>query len=252
MTRPYTMSDKALEARRANAQQSTGPKTQAGKARSSRNAWRHGGYSAVHRAHFRNALGSLDPARLFGKPCVTTCPHHPDNPELASAPCSLVTDGLTRAGGSCLDRRVYVDAFASIIDAMQGGSIEGMEGLMASEMAAQLQVLHTVRESIAKDGVMITIPMIDDEGAVVLMPDGQVAPAKVILNPAIMASVKLLEQLGLNLPEAMASPRARERIREGDETQSAADRLLGTLLGQMGGADRLLGRGRVLEQEDEG
>ena len=55
--------------------------------------------------------------QLFGKPCVTTCPFHPDNPERKEKPCGLVLDGLTHAGGSCLDKTVYVHALESLMGA---------------------------------------------------------------------------------------------------------------------------------------
>ncbi len=75
-TRKYTLSEEALEARRQNAQKSTGPKSDEGKDTASRNSWKHGLHSR------RRVLG-------FGKPCRTTCPQYP---------CSLVNDGETGTG----------------------------------------------------------------------------------------------------------------------------------------------------------
>src|SRR5678815_1606287 len=110
--RPYTVSDAVLRQRRENQAKateasrelSTGPKTEEGKAAVSRNGWKHGRYSAINRAHF--GVGATSMAKLFGKPCRTTCPYHPENPERTEMPCSLVLDGLTHAGGSCLDKTV--------------------------------------------------------------------------------------------------------------------------------------------------
>jgi len=92
--RPYTMSEAAIAQRHANlpaaAAAATGPNTPEGKAASSRNAWVHGRYSAINRAQF--ASGATSIAKMFGKPCVTTCPFHPDNPDRTEAPCSLVLE----------------------------------------------------------------------------------------------------------------------------------------------------------------
>ena len=104
-------------ANEASRELSTGPVTEEGKAAVSRNGWKHGRYSAINRAQF--GLGATSVAKLFGKPCVTTCPFHPDNPERKEKPCGLVLDGLTHAGGSCLDKTVYVHALESLMGAMR-------------------------------------------------------------------------------------------------------------------------------------
>ena len=156
MTGPHPKRERELSeaelVQRRNASQiarehCTGPLTEAGKAASSRNGWKHGRYSAINRAQF--GLGASSVAKLFGKPCVTTCPYHPDNAERTESPCTLVLDGMTHTGGSCLDKTVFVYALQSLMDAMQDGDMDGMHGLLATEMASNLQVLQHIRSEVA-------------------------------------------------------------------------------------------------------
>lgn len=229
--RPYTMSEAAMAQRHANlpaaAAASTGPTTSEGKAASSRNAWVHGRYSAINRAQF--ASGATSIAKMFGKPCVTTCPFHPDNPDRTEAPCSLVLDGLTRAGGSCLDKTVYVHALDSLMSAFTDGNMDGMHGLLATEMAGNFQLLRQIREEIAERGLLIEIPMVTKEGVVVRDADGKPIVAELRTNPILAHLIKLNESLGINLAELMATPRAREKLKDDDEAAGGLQSLLGAI-----------------------
>lgn len=224
--RAYTMSEAALEQRRAASQLSTGPKTADGKAASSRNGWVHGRYSAVHRQAFTGTMTSM--AKLFGTPCRTTCAFHPDNPERTDSPCSLVANGLTQAGGNCLDKSIYVDRFDAIMEALQTGENEALHGVFASEIAAALQLMHELRSKVFEDGLMQVIPAIDSEGEVILDPNTKAAaPARIIAHPALPYIVQLLDKLGINFPELLATPRAaRQAKREGD-TADTLQQILG-------------------------
>ncbi len=205
-----------LQQRRDAAQKSTGPRTEEGKARSSRNAWKHGLNSAVHRAHFDNGLQSLIGA--VGKPCQTTCPKYP---------CALVEEGLTRAGGSCLDKQVYVQAFGSIIDTIQSGSMEGVGALMASEISAMLQMLHDLRAQIAEQGLVIGVPMTTVDGDVITRKDGTEVMGKYIANPGYAMVLKTLETLGISMPELLATPQAKARAKVEGEKVDAMQTMLG-------------------------
>lgn len=229
--RKYTMSDAALEQRRANlpaaAAAATGPVTPEGKAAVSRNAWQHGRYSAVNRAQF--GQGATAMAKMFGKPCLTTCPFHPDNPGRTEAPCGLVLDGLTRAGGSCLDKTVYVHALDALMRAFDEGDMDGMHGLLATEMASNMTMLRQIRAEIADKGLMIGIPVVTKDGTVVRDADGSPFIAEYRANPILAHLIKFNESLGINFAELMATPRAREKLRDDDEAAGGLQSLLGAI-----------------------
>lgn len=241
VARPLTAAQ--IEQRRRNAPialaagakggKATGPKTDEGKASSSRNAWKHGRYSAINRQHF--ALGASSVSRLFGKPCVTTCPFHPENPGRTEAPCSLVLDGMTHAGGSCLDKTVYVAALQSLMEAMAEGDMNGMHGMLAREMAANLEIVDRIRQDIAEHGVMVPIYERDKQGDLILHPvtkEPMVWDMKI--NPAIAALAKFTEVHGLNFAELMATPRAREKVKDDDDVASGLASLLGNIMSRAG------------------
>lgn len=216
----------------------TGPRTEEGKAASSRNAWKHGRYSAINRQSFGLGAGSM--AKLFGKPCVTTCPFHPDNPDRMEAPCSLVLDGLTHAGGSCLDKTVYVNALQSLMQAMTDNDMDGMHGVLATEMASSLQMLHHFRQEIGEKGVMVAIPMVNKDGAAALDPNtGEMLVSDYKLNPIIPHLIRFTESLGINFAELMATPRAREKMRENEDEAGLMQSLIGAIAQR---APRKIGR----------
>lgn len=223
----------------------TGPRTEEGKAASSRNAWKHGRYSAINRQSFGLGAGSM--AKLFGKPCVTTCPFHPNNPDRVEAPCSLVLDGLTHAGGSCLDKTVYVNALQSLMQAMTDNDMDGMHGVLATEMASSLQMLHHFRQEIGEKGVMVAIPMVNKDGGAVLDPNtGEMLVSDYKLNPIIPHLIRFTESLGINFAELMATPRAREKMRENEDEAGLMQSLIGAIAQR---APRKIGR--TIEQPAE-
>lgn len=244
--RAYTLSEAALAQRRsasaAGAAAATGPTTDDGKAVSSRNAWKHGQHSAAYGRHFDHGVHAL--ATMFGKPCQTTCPVHPDNPNRAEAPCSLVTRGLTRAGGDCLDKSVYVDAFDSIIESLSTGDNTGMHGLLASQVAQAVQLLHDLREAIARDGLSLAIPAISKDGEVIKDENGKPVPSKYVDNPALFHFTRLLDVLGINFPELLATPRAQKQAKVGEEQAGAMQSMLGVVM-------QRFGRVRTLTQDGD-
>jgi len=229
------MSDKALEQRRANAPiakaaaegKCTGPRTEEGKAASSRNGWKHGRFSAINRAHF--GLGATHVAKLFGKPCQTTCPFHPENPDRTEAPCSLVLDGLTRAGGPCLDKTVYVHALDSLMSAMADGDMDGMHGLLATELASNMQVLQSIRQTIADFGVVMPQYAITKEGELIRDADGKPFVLDMKANPVLAHLIKFSESLQINFTEVLATPRARQKVKDDDDATDAFQKLIGAI-----------------------
>lgn len=257
--KPFEMTPARLAQRRANqpkavaagtlAGKSTGPRTDDGKAISSRNAWKHGRYSAINRQSF--GMGAASVSRMFGKPCVTTCPFHPDNPDRTEAPCSLVLDGLTHAGGSCLDKTVYVNALQSLMAAMQDGDMEGMHGVLATELAANLQIVNSIRSEISDRGVLVPIYERNKDGDVILDPKtGEAMVFDLKINPAIAALAKFTEAHGVNFAELMATPRTRERLKDEDDAASGIATALGAIMGRA--ANKLNApKGRVIDDEGE-
>ncbi len=231
-TRPYTLSAAALAQRRraapngnaASLTTSTGPVTEAGKAASSRNNWRHGQYSAVHRQHRASAHASV---AALGKPCRTTCPVHPDNPDRSEAPCGLVLQGLTQAGGNCLDKTRFVEAFDAIMDAIAGDDDNAMKSLMASELAGNFELVNALKKSIAQDGILVRLPAFDREGKLVYDHDGNIAYRDIRAHPALPHLAKFLEVLGVSLPEALATPKSRAAKGTADDLTAGLQSLLG-------------------------
>ena len=233
----YTMTEAALDQRRAAAKLSTGPVTEEGKAIVSRNGWKHCAYSALAKRQFDNGLASM--ARAFARPCRTTCPVHPDNPERTEAPCSLVTSGKTRAGGNCLDKMVYHDAFEAIEHALRGVDTDGADALLASEVAAAVQMLHDMRSQLADSSYIITIPQVDKDGDVITMPDGSIAPAKVLAHPLMPHIWRALEILGINFAELNVTPRARAKAKSDGETAGALQTAMGAIFQRLGPLRRI-------------
>jgi hypothetical protein len=227
----YTMSDAAVAQRQAAAEKSTGPVTDDGKAASSRNAWKTGLYSRASSLIKQNwAVGA------FAKPCRTTCQYHPENPHHEPAhACTLVLEGYTKAGGDCLDKTVYVQAFDGILQTLAEGKADAMHGILAAEAAGALEVLQRLREEIGERGFVIWVPITDKEG--------NKLGEKPISNPALPHYIKMLESLGINLPELLATPRAVKAVGEQEDQQNALASLLGHALGNVANGRR----GRTFE-----
>lgn len=228
------VSQRKLEANRRNAQKSTGPRTEEGKAISSRNGWKTGLHSAVAKQAFaQHGVASM--ARLWGKPCLTTCDLHPDNPNVTN-PCSLVLDGLTRAGGNCLDKTVFVHALSALHDAMERGQLGGVHAMLAAEGGKVMQLLHELMGEITSKGLMVPVPMVTKDGDVVYDRDGNMVVAEYKANPMIAAYVKLLGDFGISLPEMLATPQSRARAKTGEQNADTFQTMMARVFQQAGGA----------------
>lgn len=227
MTRPRRqkrqLSAAELEQRRAasrkGAAAATGPRTPEGKARVSRNGWKHGLTSAVHRQHFGDGMTAL--LGSLGKPCLSTCPKYP---------CYAVEAEITSPGGSCMDKERYVNAFVAIIDAVENRSMEGVNALMATEVASTLQMLHDMKAKCADLGPMIGIQAVTAEGVPVYGKDGEPVMAKWVPNPGWGVVLKTLEVLGISLPELLATPKAKAQAKVEEEGGNAMQLLMGGIM----------------------
>lgn len=227
------LSERELEQRRAAAALSTGPRTDEGKARSSRNGWKHGMFSAAQSVAFEQGAAGL--AKLFGKPCRTTCPVHPDNPERTEAPCGLVLSGMCRAGDSCMDKTVYLGAFAALLDAMETGVMDGMQAQLAREGASALQLIDQLRTEIASSGFQHPQYAINKSGEVVMNPTtGEPLIVGYKVSPLWPVLIGLIEKMGVSLPEMLATPLSRTRAKLNEDAGTALTTILGSLMQRAG------------------
>ena len=239
--------EKQREASRRNAQLSTGPRTEAGKAASSRNAWKTGEHSAIAKATFAQH-GATAMAKLWGKPCLTTCPMHPDNPEVES-PCRLVLDGLTRAGGNCLDKTVFVQAMSALVDAMENGELGGVQAMLAVEGGKVMQLLHEMLQEVVTNGLSIAIPAITKDGEVVYDKDGKPVIVDYKANPMLGYYLRTLSEFGVSLPEMLATPKARATAKVGEQNADTFQSMLGRIMQQAGPMGAAPGR-QALDHDD--
>ncbi|MBD3609365.1 MAG: hypothetical protein HUJ30_02345 [Gammaproteobacteria bacterium] len=213
--RSYTMSDKALQARRDNAQLSTGPKTEEGKAASSRNNWKHGEYSILTKSAEWQALAPI--AKATGKPCQTTCEQYP---------CSLVDEGMTSAGQNCMDKTVFVMAFDAIMSTLHSGDDQHAHGMLAMTAASAMDVFMQMRDEIGERGVIMESDVFNK--------DGDVSGTKYFINPAIKEFTKLLHTMGINMPEMLATPQAAKKVKSDEEVADTLGELLGGMTERFG------------------
>ena len=185
--RSYTLSPAALEARRNNAQLSTGPKTEEGKKASARNSWRHGMYAESR------ILG-------LGKPCKSTCPKFP---------CSLVDEGAVEPGGDCSDKEHLVKACKAIEKALKDGSLDDLKDITTLHMAETLQVIGDLQGAILEFGPYMKSEKMDK--------DGKVIGYELKPNPALLPLSNLIKAFGLTMPEFMITPAAVERKKSDDK-----------------------------------
>lgn len=187
--RPYTVSPAVLERNRQNAQHSTGPVTEEGKAASSRNAWKHGQNAR------RRAL-------LFGKPCKSTCPKFP---------CSLVDEGEVSPGADCLDKEHFIHNLKAFEEAVYDGKLDGLKDLAGATLAGTVSIIQELQYSVLTDGVYMKSEKIDK--------DGNIIGYELKPNPSLLPLGNLLKAAGLTLPDFMLTPREVQKVKDDDENR---------------------------------
>lgn len=212
-----------VKAKRAAA--CTGPRTPEGKASSSLNSWKHG-----LRSKGQARLAELGLVWQTGKPCRTTCPQYP---------CQLVQKELTKPGGDCLDKSVYLEMFDALIATFESGKLDQMHGPLAMHMAGALETLQDLRSEIAAKGFLVSRPLVDREGNLVCDPEtDKPIVGEYRANPALPHYIKLLDTLGINLAELMATPRAVSKLSDEDDKVDEVAGMIGTALSRVGLATR--------------
>lgn len=219
-TRKYNMTEAALAQRQEAAQKSTGPITEAGKAASSRNAWKHGEFSRANSVWHEMGMG------VMARPCLSTC---------CKYPCELVEQELTGPGADCLDKTAYVEAFNSIMDVLESGEVAAVHGMLASQVAGAIEMLQQLRDFIRDQGVVIKQSMFNK--------NGEETGHKWIRNPALDSHTKLLGELGLSLPELMATPRA---VAKGELAKEEVD-VLSEMFGRLRNIPSPKRQGRTID-----
>ena len=195
--RPYTMTPAALDARKMNAQKSTGPTSEEGKQSSSRNSWKHGLYASSFITGF------------LGRPCKSTC----DKFET----CSLVSDGATAPGDKCLDKQFVAEAFDNILQAIEGNEMGDFNGMAALEMAGGIDILRMMKESIIDNGVLMKDNKLDK--------DGNVIGEGFKLNPLLPEYNKMLSNLGFTPSDFNMTPASIEKAKSGKKAAEGLESL---------------------------
>lgn len=196
-SRSYTMSDEARAARIKNAQLSTGPKTEEGKSRSSRNSWRHGLYA------------SSFITGMLGRPCRSSCDKF--------AECSLVNDGQVNPGEDCLDKAFVAESFGNIIEAIKDGKHDGFQEMAALEMAGGFDVLRMLKESIQENGVIFKSAKLDIKGKEI--------GYEYKLNPAIPAHKQYMELLNMTPSDHLMTAKEIKKAEGGKKASEAIESL---------------------------
>jgi hypothetical protein len=212
-SKTMTMTDAAIAQRQAAAQNSTGPTTEEGKTAASLNAWKHGRYAAINNRWRDIGMGSID------KPCKSTCDMYP---------CELVESGQTQPGGTCLNKTIYLEAFNSLMEILSSEDAEASHGLMASQVAGAIEIMQNLKDYISKNGIIIEQPIFNKIGLKI----GEVD----VINPALNHYMQMMDKLGLNLPELMATPKAIKGSEGDKDALGAVHELIGRI-GRAGGAN---------------
>lgn len=218
--KPKTMTPAAVEQRQNAAALSTGPKTPEGKAASSRNRWITGEHSYVQRAQLFKDVGM---GQLF-RPCKSTCPKFDH--------CSLVLDGYTQPGGDCKDSTVYVEVFDAIMDTLHSGDVTHAHGLLAAQVSNTVAMLQRLFEEVQSKGPFVFVPIVTKDGATVPDPSSKEDGAVIgtwVRNPLLNDIPKFMHELGINLPELLATPKAVTDVKQKDDENNAAHEMVARL-----------------------
>lgn len=146
---------------------------------SNNNGFKHGRYA-------KNFLHKI-------KPCRSTCPNYP---------CELVEDGSTKPGDECLDKAEILSFYKAVHEAIAEKKFDAVNDLAALQIANSMKVLEMLQEDIMRDGSVVKREKYDKNGNLIV---------EYVPHPSLLVLPKLVSDLGLNLPEFLATPRAKEK-----------------------------------------
>lgn len=209
------LTEAEIHQRRQAALKSTGPKSEKGKARASLNAWKHGLTAKKLKAHLR------------GKPCFSTCEKYP---------CVFVREEKTSPGGKCLDIadwEMVEETTEAIILAMDCGDTTKLNAIAAGHMSMLFSLAYQMFADIQSRGINVERYLTNK--------DGDIIGSQTVDNPHIQNLIKVLDKLGINLSEFLASPQSQQKAAtetEEAETAAAITRRLMDRLGPLSAANK--------------
>ncbi len=201
--RHYTWSKEAQTAREKAAQ------ARRPGAEGNKNAWKHGKFAK-----------DLIEGRI--KPCLSTCPFFDD--------CELVSDGLTKPGGVCLDKAAVIATYSAIMDAIKHRKFDDFNEVAGLTLAEIMHVTRMLLEDIMREGTTVKRERYDKNGVLQMV--------EYVSHPSLMALPKMIADTGLTPRELNITPKARKDDENAEETSETFGKILGRV-------------GKMLKQADE-
>lgn len=169
LKRRYTLSEKAIEARRkggiARAKKCPTPN------------WKHGKYATSFATSMR--------------PCKTSCNKYP---------CAIIKEGAVEPGEPCLDVAEIVQTAKAIYDAIENKKFDDFNGIANLNIARSLHILKMLQEDVVRDGPTINRKRYDK--------DGNLISTEYVHHPALNVLPKLIADLAMTPQDFMLTPRA--------------------------------------------
>jgi len=196
--RHYTVTPAVIERQKANAQQS-----RPGSADNKRN-WKGGKFAK-----------DFIQGRI--KPCLSTC-------ELF-AECELVSEGVTKPGGICLDKAAVIATYSAIMDAIKHKEYDDFNEVSGLMIAEAYHVVRSLLEDVMRDGGVCKRLKYDKNGVL--------QSEEFVPHPGLLAIPKLIADLGINPREMNITPKAIKDDKNTEEANKTAAGLMSDMARRM-------------------